>query len=189
MNASWKTTLAGVAAILTLIGTGITQYLQGGMTAVRWDVLLPGLLPAVGLIFAKDWNVSNAPAPGPAQQVKAPSAAGFIVGEVRLLLGTLAFVALAAIVVMQSGCAHAVAPGATVGPIEIGTVNGTPLTGTISTGLVQGVPPGCYEPVTATVAGFGSVPVTCAVGPGSATCSFNMPVLPVSSASGTVCGP
>jgi len=94
---------------------------------------------------------------------------------------------LAVVVVLALGCAHAVAPNSSVGPVEIGTVNGVPLTGTLTTGSVQGQPPACFEPVTATVAGFGAIPVSCNVGSGTATCSFNLPVAPVASPSGTVC--
>jgi hypothetical protein len=69
---SWKTTVAGIAAILTVVAAALTQFVQGGLAAISWEPLLAGLIAGVGLILAKDSNVSNAPVPGPAQAVKLP---------------------------------------------------------------------------------------------------------------------
>ena len=60
MNApqgSWKTTLAGVAAIITALGTAHTQYNNGGN--VDFATLIPALLAGLGLVFARDNNKSS----------------------------------------------------------------------------------------------------------------------------------
>jgi hypothetical protein len=56
---SIKTTLAGVAAILTALGFAITQYTTGGIGAVSFQTLITGITAGVGLIAAKDFNVSG----------------------------------------------------------------------------------------------------------------------------------
>jgi len=69
MIKSWKTTAAGVVAILTVILTAVTQFISGGFPAISWEVLITGIIAGVGLIMAKDSGVSNAPNPGPAVNV------------------------------------------------------------------------------------------------------------------------
>jgi hypothetical protein len=71
---SWKTTAAGITAIVLAIGNAFSQYLGGGLAAVNWEVLLAGIIAGVGLIAAKDANVTNSALPGPAQTV--PKAGG-----------------------------------------------------------------------------------------------------------------
>lgn len=66
---SWKTTAAGITAIVLALGNAFTQYLGGGLAAVNWEVLIAGVVAGIGLIAAKDANVSNAALPGPAQVV------------------------------------------------------------------------------------------------------------------------
>jgi hypothetical protein len=73
LTKSWKTTLAGIAAILTVVGAAVTQYVQGGVAAISWEALIAGVLAGVGLILAKDSGVSNAPVPGPAVKVPPPA--------------------------------------------------------------------------------------------------------------------
>ncbi len=87
-----------------------------------------------------------------------------------------------------TACAHGILPGQGITGVEVGTVQGQPVTAGLQAGLVTGVPPACYEPVTVSVAGFGSLPVQCSTGNGQATCTFDLPVkpTPVSSAAGTV---
>lgn len=53
---NWKTTAGGVGAVLA----GLAAVLKGLSTG-DWSVLagLPGLIAGVGLIFAKDWNVTG----------------------------------------------------------------------------------------------------------------------------------
>ena len=59
MKKNWKTTVAGIAAILTVVGTGMTQFTNGGFQAVTWEAVVVGLMSGIGLIFAKDFNVSG----------------------------------------------------------------------------------------------------------------------------------
>ena len=70
---SIKTTLAGIAMILAGVSAAITQYVSGGFAAVQWEVLLVAIGGGIGLIFAKDFNVSNSPNPiSPQTVVKTP---------------------------------------------------------------------------------------------------------------------
>jgi len=75
LGASWKTTTAGVVAILTVILTAVTQFIQGGFPAISWEVLITGIIAGVGLIVAKDAGVTNSPTPVAARAlpVKLPS--------------------------------------------------------------------------------------------------------------------
>lgn len=68
-GASWKTTIAGIGAILAGVGNAITEWKAGGIGAVNWTVLFAAVATGVGLISAKDAGVSNATAPGPAAKV------------------------------------------------------------------------------------------------------------------------
>jgi uncharacterized membrane protein YjjP (DUF1212 family) len=63
LGASWKTTAAGITAILLAVGNAFTQYLQGGLATINWEVLLAGVVAGIGLIMAKDSGVTNSPAP------------------------------------------------------------------------------------------------------------------------------
>lgn len=69
---SWKTTVAGICAILTVVIAAVMQFVNGGFGAITWEALFVGVIAGVGLILGKDFNVSNAPAPGSAQVVKPP---------------------------------------------------------------------------------------------------------------------
>ena len=59
MIASWKTTIAGAAAIATAIGDILTHLASGdfGSGAIEKDVL--AIIVGAGLVFAKDHNVSG----------------------------------------------------------------------------------------------------------------------------------
>jgi len=61
--ASWKTTVAGIVAIVIAVGNALVQFLQGGFAAVSWEVLLTAVVAGIGLISAKDAGVSNSPTP------------------------------------------------------------------------------------------------------------------------------
>jgi hypothetical protein len=56
---SIKTTLAGIAAILTALGFALSQYTTGGFAAVDFATLITGVTAGIGLIAAKDFNVSG----------------------------------------------------------------------------------------------------------------------------------
>lgn len=67
-----KTTWAGIAAIVAALSTAIAQYASGGFAAINWGILVTGIVTGVGLILAKDFNVSNSPTPAPAAKVTPP---------------------------------------------------------------------------------------------------------------------
>lgn len=52
MFSSWKTTIAGIAAILTALGAAGTDFANG--TPVNFGVLVPSILVGIGIILAKD---------------------------------------------------------------------------------------------------------------------------------------
>lgn len=54
--ASWKTSLAGIAAILTASGDALTQLLGGNVGAGQLEKDLLAIVVGLGLIFAKDSN-------------------------------------------------------------------------------------------------------------------------------------
>lgn len=60
---NWKTTLAGAAAIMTALGDLFTQFAAGnlGSGAIEKDAL--AIVVGVGLIFAKDHNVTGGTKP------------------------------------------------------------------------------------------------------------------------------
>lgn len=51
---SWKTTLAGVAAILTAVGMGVDTYPD-----IDWAVTGTAIAAGLGLIFARDNGVTS----------------------------------------------------------------------------------------------------------------------------------
>jgi 1,4-dihydroxy-2-naphthoate octaprenyltransferase len=69
-----KTTLSGIASIVAGLAYAFSQYASGGFAAVNWGVLLTTIITGVGLILAKDFNVSNSPSPAPAAKVTLPPA-------------------------------------------------------------------------------------------------------------------
>lgn len=54
---SWKTTSLGVLTIVTLAATTATQLIKG--EPVDWNFVLATFITAVGLILAKDANVTG----------------------------------------------------------------------------------------------------------------------------------
>ena len=54
-----KTTLGGVAAIITAVGVAITQYTTGGIASIDFGALIVAISAGVGLIAAKDFNVTG----------------------------------------------------------------------------------------------------------------------------------
>jgi hypothetical protein len=69
MIRSWKTTATGVVGIIGALAFAFSQYLSGGIAGINWEILLAAITAGVGLIFAKDAGVTNAPNPGPAVNV------------------------------------------------------------------------------------------------------------------------
>ena len=65
MKRNWKTTIAGLGVLLTTLGNAIAEWKAGGIGAINFGVLFAGISTAVGLILAKDFNVSGQAAPAP----------------------------------------------------------------------------------------------------------------------------
>lgn len=59
MFRSPKTTLAGIGAILTALGAGVSQYAEAGANGIDWATLIPAIVIGVGLITARDNSVSS----------------------------------------------------------------------------------------------------------------------------------
>ena len=56
---SWKTTVAGLMALVALIATAVSTILNKGLEAVDWATLLPALSLGIGALFARDNNVTS----------------------------------------------------------------------------------------------------------------------------------
>lgn len=60
MKSSWKTTVAGISAILIAIGTAATAWSDGNASTVPdWGTVVTALIVGLGLIFARDNNVTS----------------------------------------------------------------------------------------------------------------------------------
>lgn len=57
---SWKTTAGGVAAILAAVGGAITALTDGNpSTNPDWSTVIAAVTAGLGLLFARDHNVSS----------------------------------------------------------------------------------------------------------------------------------
>lgn len=56
---NWKTTLAGVATIITALGNAYLEYASGGLGAVNLAVLGTAVTAGLGLIIAKDHDATG----------------------------------------------------------------------------------------------------------------------------------
>jgi hypothetical protein len=56
---NWKTSLAGVAAIMGAVGSVITMFSTGHWDGAQLLLDWTGLSTGIGLIFAKDGNVTG----------------------------------------------------------------------------------------------------------------------------------
>lgn len=54
---NWKTTVAGIGAALTAVGAIVTGIASGDFSVLASNV--PALIAGLGLLFAKDWNVTG----------------------------------------------------------------------------------------------------------------------------------
>lgn len=60
MKASWRTSAAGVGAILVAIGSAVTALTDNDpMTIPDWGAVVAAVIAGVGLIFARDAKVSS----------------------------------------------------------------------------------------------------------------------------------
>ena len=58
---NWKTTVAGIGAILAgLGGAAFVQFDNDPSTTANWVVLGPIMLAGIGLLFGKDFNKTGA---------------------------------------------------------------------------------------------------------------------------------
>jgi uncharacterized membrane protein len=59
-TSSWKTTVTGVLMLLDIVGHSAVMVLDGDPTTnPNWAVVVPALLAAIGLIFARDADKSS----------------------------------------------------------------------------------------------------------------------------------
>ena len=64
MNQSWKTNTAGIATIIVGVGNLVIDVIQHGtVTTGAAGIAVTAVIAGVGLLNAKDNNVSNSPTP------------------------------------------------------------------------------------------------------------------------------
>ena len=57
---SWKTTTAGVLAIVAAIATALAASFDSDpLTVAHWDIVIAATLAGIGLIFARDNTVTS----------------------------------------------------------------------------------------------------------------------------------
>jgi len=57
---SWKTTLAGVGAIMMAVGAALSAHFDSDATTVaNWGAVMAAVIAGIGLIAARDNNVSS----------------------------------------------------------------------------------------------------------------------------------
>ncbi len=60
MKASWRTTSAGIAAILVAVGAALTALTDSDpVTVPDWGAVVAAVIAGIGLIFARDEKVSS----------------------------------------------------------------------------------------------------------------------------------
>lgn len=59
MKKSWKTTSAGIGAILAAVAIAITQSGENGAGSIDWAALIPAVIAGIGLFFARDNKVTS----------------------------------------------------------------------------------------------------------------------------------
>ncbi len=60
MKASWRTSAAGIGAILVAIGSAVTAITDNDpLTIPDWGAVVAAVIAGVGLIFARDAKVSS----------------------------------------------------------------------------------------------------------------------------------
>jgi len=57
---SWKTTLAGLATLATSIQSIVVAYSDNDISTMPdWNIQITNIIIGIGLLFAKDFNVSG----------------------------------------------------------------------------------------------------------------------------------
>jgi len=60
MKASWRTTSAGIAAILVAVGAALTALTDSDpVTVPDWGAVVAAVIAGIGLLFARDARVSS----------------------------------------------------------------------------------------------------------------------------------
>ena len=59
MTASKKTTTAGIAALLAAVVAILNGVAQGDLASVDWASIVPAIIASIGLLFARDNNVTS----------------------------------------------------------------------------------------------------------------------------------
>ena len=61
MKFSWKTTGLGILGLISIISKTASELIQG--IPVDWTIVATTVMTSVGLLFAKDYNVSGGTKP------------------------------------------------------------------------------------------------------------------------------
>lgn len=57
---SWKTTTAGILGILGLVATAASAAIDNDpATVAQWEIIIPAIIGQIGLLFARDNNVTS----------------------------------------------------------------------------------------------------------------------------------
>jgi hypothetical protein len=60
MSGSWKTTAAGIGAVLVAVGSALNATFDADpATVADWGAVVAAVIAGVGLLFARDNNVSS----------------------------------------------------------------------------------------------------------------------------------
>jgi hypothetical protein len=59
LGISWKTTASGIGLVLTGLGKAVGEFAAGGITAIDFSTFVTSIIGGVGLITAKDHNVTG----------------------------------------------------------------------------------------------------------------------------------
>lgn len=60
MNKSWKTSAAGIGAVLVAVGSALNATFDADpATVADWGAVVAAVIAGVGLLFARDNNVSS----------------------------------------------------------------------------------------------------------------------------------
>ncbi len=60
MNKSWKTSAAGIAGIVGMLAQALAaQFDADPATVANWGIVIPATITALGLMFARDNNVTS----------------------------------------------------------------------------------------------------------------------------------
>lgn len=118
---SQNLTRLGSTGLLAALGTAVTQYFQGGISAVNWNLLIPVVFISIVSIFAKGQESTGGTVPATPEAAarvasdapKAPAAAGFVRPGLAFAL------AVGIAVGLSLGCGTVSALSGSTGPIPI----------------------------------------------------------------------